>query len=118
MRIVSAARAAYTLYLQRSLRYAQVVEADGIQGAADLFAGSNFEALAGLTPRLLDDLQRIPGTRLVSGQFTAVQQAMAVPKPRAAAAAFLADFASEIKASGLLARLIERHQARGLTIAP
>ena len=32
VRIATAARAAYTLYLQRTLRHATLVEADGIQG--------------------------------------------------------------------------------------
>ena len=51
------------------------------------------------------------------GRFTAVQQSMAVRKDRPAAAAYLEAFAREIKTSGLLASLIDKHQARGLTIA-
>jgi hypothetical protein len=39
------------------------------------------------------------------------------PTPPTAAAAYLAAFAEEIKASGLLGTLIERHGAQGLTIA-
>ena len=38
VRIATTARAAYTLYLQRTLRHATLVEADGIQGSFDLFA--------------------------------------------------------------------------------
>ena len=117
VRIVTAARAAYTLYLQRTLRHATVVEADGAQGAADRFGRENFDVMAGLMPRLLDDVQRMPATRIIPGRFTAVQQSMGVRKERAAAAAYLAAFAGEIKRSGLLASLIEKHGARGLTIA-
>ena len=117
VRIATTARAAYTLYLQRTLRHATVVEADGLQGSFDLFTGSTLEALAGLKPRLLDDVKKIPGARLLDGRFTAVQQSMGVPKERAAAAAYLAAFTQEIKTSGLLGTLIERHGARGLTIA-
>ena len=117
VRIVTAARAAYTLYLQRTLRHATVVEADGAQGAADRFTRENFDVMAGLMPRLLEDAQRMPATRIIPGRFTAVQQSMGVRKERAAAAAYLAGFADEIKTSGLLASLIEKHGARGLTIA-
>ncbi len=117
VRIVTAARAAYTLYLQRTLRHATVVEADGAQGAADRFTRENFDVMAGLMPRLLDDVQRMPATRIIPGRFTAVQQSIGVRKERAAAAAYLAAFADEIKTSGLLASLIEQHGARGLTIA-
>lgn len=117
VRIVSTARAAYTLYLQRTLRRAQIVEADGIAGAAALFAQGGYDALAGLTPRLRDDVRAIPGTRLLPGRFTAVQQSIGVRKERAAAAAYLAAFTREIRTSGLLAGLIATHKADGLTIA-
>jgi polar amino acid transport system substrate-binding protein len=117
VRIASTARAAYTLYLQRTLKHATVVEADGTQGAVDLFTASHLDALASLKPRLLDDVKKIPGARLLDGRFTAVQQAMAVRKERTAAAAYLAAFGEEIKTSGLLRTLIDRHGAHGLTIA-
>jgi polar amino acid transport system substrate-binding protein len=117
MRIATTARAAYTLYLQRTLRHATLVEAETIQGAFDLFTRSNLDALAGLTPRLLEDAKQIPGARVLAGRFTAVQQALGVRKERASAAAYLTAFVQEIKTSGLLGSLIERHEARGLSIA-
>lgn len=117
VKIVSAARAAYTLYLQRTLKAAAVTEADGLPGAVVAFRQGGFDALAGLTPRLLDDVTALPGTRLLPGRFTAVQQSMAVRRERAAAAAYLTAFAREVTTSGLLASLIEKHQIRGLTIA-
>lgn len=117
VRIISAARAAYTLYLQRTLKHATVIEVDGIQGAADRYVRDNADALASLLPRLREDVVRIPGMRIVPGAFTAVQQSMGVRKERTAAAAYLTAFVAEIKTSGLLARLIAAHKADGLTIA-
>jgi polar amino acid transport system substrate-binding protein len=117
VRIVSAARAAYTLYLQRTLRHATLVEADGVQGSFDLFAGSRLDVLAGLKPRLLDDVTKLPGARLLEGRFTAVQQSMGVRRERTAAAAYVTAFADEIKSSGLLRAIIGRHGVRGLSIA-
>jgi len=118
VRIATTARAAYTLFLQRTLRHATLVEADGIQGSADLFTHSHLDALAGLKPRLLEDAQKIPGSRLIEGRFTAVQQSIGVPRPHAAAVAYLAAFVREIVSSGLLRTTIDRHHARGLSIAP
>src|SRR5262245_31615712 len=106
VRIASTARAAYTLYLQRTLRHATLVEANGIQGSFDLFVGSQLDALAGLKPRLLDDARSLPGARLLEGRFTAVQQSIGVPRPHAAAAACLAAFVAEIVSSGFLESLI------------
>ena len=117
VRIATTARAAYTLYLQRTLRHATLVEADGLQGSFEAFIASKLDVLAGLKPRLLDDVKNVPGARLLDGRFTAVQQAMGVRKERTAAAAYLTAFTEEIKSSGMLAALIERHGARGLTVA-
>jgi polar amino acid transport system substrate-binding protein len=117
VRIATTSRAAYTLYLQRTLKHARLVEAEGIPGAADLFLKDHLDALAGLKPRLLEDVTKLSGARILDGRFTAVQQAIGAPKTRSEAAAYLVGFAAEIKKSGFLASLIERHQARGLSIA-
>jgi polar amino acid transport system substrate-binding protein len=76
------------------------------------------EVLAGLKPRLLADLERLPGARILDGQFTAVQQAIGTPKAREAGAAYLRAFAEEVKASGFVAEAIQRNGARGVSVAP
>ena len=55
----------------------------------------------------------LPGTRILEGRFTAVQQAIGTKPDNRAAAAFLQVFVAEAKASGLIARLIERHGVEG-----
>lgn len=118
VRIATTARAAYTLYLERTIRHASLVLAEGLQGSFDVFARDKLEVLAGLKPRLIQDAAGLPGARILDGRFTAIQQAMAAPRPRAAAANYLAAFAEEIKSSGFVAGLIARHGARGLSVAP
>jgi polar amino acid transport system substrate-binding protein len=118
VRIAVAARSAYDLYLSRSLEHAQLVRADGLPASFDLFVAEKLEVLAGLLPRLTSDVTRLPGARILEGRFTAVQQAIGTPKARTAAAAYLREFVADIKASGLVARLIERHDAKGVSVAP
>ncbi|MSO60985.1 MAG: transporter substrate-binding domain-containing protein [Acidobacteria bacterium] len=114
--IVTASRAAYTLFLRRTLRHAALVEAESLPAAFDLFVENKFEVLAGLKPNLMVNAQKVPGLRLLDGRFTAVQQAMGVPRKREAAATYLAGFVREITTSGLLRDLISRHRIDGLTI--
>ena len=118
VRIAVAARSAYDLYLSRSLKHAQLVRAEGLPASFDLFVAEKLEVLAGLLPRLTTDVARLPGARILDGRFTAVQQAIGTPKARSAAAAYLSEFVADIKASGLVARLIERHGAKGVNVAP
>ncbi|MEW6690912.1 MAG: ABC transporter substrate-binding protein, partial [Pseudomonadota bacterium] len=117
VRIAVAQKSAYDLYLSRSIRNAELVRAEGIQGSYDLFVAQKLEALAGLEARLLADAQTLPGSRILEGRFTAVQQAIGTPRGHGGADD-LREFVAGIKASGLVARTIERHGIRGVSPAP
>ena len=118
VRIAVTARSAYDLWLERSIRNATVLRSDSLDAATQQFREEGLEALAGLRPRLVTDAESMPGSRILDGQFTAVQQAVGTAQGSAAGAAFLRDFVEEAKASGLVARLIEQHEVRGLSVAP
>jgi polar amino acid transport system substrate-binding protein len=117
-RIAIAARSAYDLFLSRHLRHAELMRAPSLDASFEQFVAEKLDALAGLRPRLLQDVEKLPGARILDGRFTAVQQAVGTAKANQAGAAFLHDFVEEAKASGLVARLIERHHVRGLSVAP
>jgi len=117
VRIAVSARTAYDLWLVRNIRHAQLVHAEGFDATLDLFVRESLEAMACLRSRLLIDVEKVPGSRILDDRFTAVQQSIGTQKTNPAGAHFLAAFAEYAKASGLVARLIERHQVRGLSIA-
>ena len=100
VRIAISGRSAYDLYLTRTLKNAQLVRAEGIPGSVKLFVDQKLDALAGLKPGLMADAQKLPGSRLLDGQFTAVQQSIGVPKKRAAAAKYLREFVEETLGPG------------------
>ena len=118
VRVAAPARANYELYLSRSLTRAQLVRAQGAAAAFDLLASGKVEALAGLTQALIGLRATLPGSRLVDGRFMAVQQSVGIPKGRDAGAQYLRGFVEEAKASGLVARAIEKTGARGVSVAP
>jgi polar amino acid transport system substrate-binding protein len=118
VRVAVPERAAYELFLSRTLRHAQLLRASGAERAFERFVAEKLDALAGLRPRLVRDAEKLPGSRVLEDRFTAVQQAIGTPKGRAAAARYLREFVEEAKASGLVARLIEANGVRGLTVAP
>jgi len=118
VRIASTARAAYDLWLERNIRHAEVIRAPSIDNAYEIFISMNLDALAGLKPRLLSDVQTLPGARILEGQFAAVQQAIGTARSNQAGAAFIHSFVEEAKRSGLVASLIEKHAVEGLSVAP
>ena len=118
IRIAVPDRAAYELYLTRNIKHAELVREKGADNAFKRFVGDKLDALAGLRPRLVTDQANLPGSRILDGRFTAVQQAAGVPKGRSAAAAqYLREFIEDVKASGLVAKTIENNNVRGLTVA-
>jgi polar amino acid transport system substrate-binding protein len=117
VRIAVAARAAYDLWLERNIHQATLLRAASLDGSFELFVQEKTEVLAGLRPKLIEDQVKLPGARLLDGQFMAVQQAIGTARPNRAGAQFLEAFVAEAKASGLVARLIARHGVNGLSVA-
>ncbi|MBO88300.1 MAG: ABC transporter substrate-binding protein [Rickettsiales bacterium] len=118
-RIAVSARSAYELWLSDNIQNAELKLAQGLDGSFDLFVEEKLEALAGLRPRLITDVEKLPGARILDGQFTAVQQAMGTKPEHKAAAAYMRDFVEETKASGFVQGLIEKHGVEGrLSVAP
>jgi polar amino acid transport system substrate-binding protein len=118
VRIAVADKAAYDLYLSRNLKHAELVRAEGIDGSYKLFVEQRLDVLAGLKPRLVSDVEKLPGSRILDGRFMAVQQSIGSPRSRDAAAKYLREFVEEMKASGFVARAIASHGVRGVSVAP
>jgi len=118
VRVAAAERSAYELYLSRTLQHARLVKTQGIDASFEAFVSQKLEALSGLKPRLLMDLEKLPGARLLDGQFTAVQQAIGTLRARQTGAAWLRRFVEDVKASGLVAEVIARNGVKGVSVAP
>lgn len=118
VRITVRRGAAYCLWLERNIKQAKLVMSDTADGPFDQFVAEKLEAYASLKPQLLTDAAKLPGSKILPGSFSTVQQAIGTAKANSAGAAFLRDFVAEAKSSGLVARLIEKHHVKGLSVAP
>ncbi len=118
VRISVTGRSAYGLWLENNIKHATLMRTDTLDSSLDLFVKDKLEVLAGLRPRLITDVEKIPGARILDGQFSAVQQAVGTDRKNTAGAAFLAKFVEEAKATGRVAGFIAKHNVRGLSVAP
>jgi polar amino acid transport system substrate-binding protein len=116
VRIAVADRSAYDLFLSRNIKQAQLVRAQGIDGSYELFVREKLDVLAGLKPRLVSDAEKLPGSRILDGQVTGVQQAVGTPKARSAAAAYLSEFVADLHKSGLVKKIAADHGVRGVVV--
>jgi polar amino acid transport system substrate-binding protein len=118
VRIAVSDRSAYDLYLSRNLKNATLVRAKGIEGSYQAYLKDKLEVLAGLKPRLASDAEKVPGSRVLDGQVTGVQQACGTTKKRIAGAKYLQEFIEDVKRSGLVAKTIDKHGVKGVNVAP
>jgi polar amino acid transport system substrate-binding protein len=118
VRIAVSARSAYGLWLENNIKNATLMPIAGLDAAFNKFADEKLDVLAGLRPGLLKDIQKMPGARILDGKFSAVQQAVGTAKANKTGAEFLSGFVEEAKKSGLVGRLIQRHNVKGLSVAP
>lgn len=114
VRIVTKARAAYSLWLERHIARAELIQVAGRVNPFDTFVDDGIDALAGLRPGLLTDQEKLPGSRILDGRFATVQQAIGTPRDRPAAGVeHLERFVQAVIETGVVAELIERHGVAG-----
>ncbi|MEB6590504.1 transporter substrate-binding domain-containing protein [Pseudomonas asiatica] len=94
--------AAYDLYLSRTLQHAELQRADTSAGAVDLFIDQGLDAAAGVRQPLEQAAAKNPNYRVMQGAFTAIRQAVAVPRGRDAGAAYVRDFVERRLAEGFV----------------
>ncbi|MBL4721786.1 MAG: transporter substrate-binding domain-containing protein [Alphaproteobacteria bacterium] len=110
---------AYGLWLENNIKKANLKPVEGGDAAFNAFVNDNMDALASLRPRLVTEAEMMPGSRILEGQFAAVQQAVGVNLGNDAAYAWLKSFVEDAKASGMIAGFIDTHGVQGkLSVAP
>jgi polar amino acid transport system substrate-binding protein len=118
VRIAVGNKAAYDLYLSRTLKHAQLVRAPSSAAAMELFLAETLDAAAGVRQPLVKFAAAHPGLRVMDERFMAIEQAMCMPQGRAAGARYLRAFVEEMKASGFVAAGLERSGQGDAMVAP
>jgi polar amino acid transport system substrate-binding protein len=117
-RVVVARNSAYDLYLTRTLKQAEIVRTPTSALVVDTLIKENYEVAAGVKQQLENEMRRVPGMRLLPGRFMVINQAMASQRGKEAGARYLREFIEEMKASGFVAKAIERHKQPSAVVAP
>lgn len=113
VRIAVSDRAAYDLYLTRTLKHAELHRAKGLPGAFELFVREKLDALAGLGPALKENAEKLSGSRVLDGRYTSVRQAIGTKPENTALKALVDRIVAQAKDSGLVAEMIEKHGVTG-----
>lgn len=117
-RISVSLNAGYDLYLTRTLKAATLVRQPVGVDVVDAVMENKADVAAGLRQAMLQEQRKRTGVRLLDGDFMLIDHAMAVPRGRAAAQAWLTRFVEDMKRSGFVADSLVRHGSEGARSAP
>ena len=115
VRIATANKAGYELYLTRTLKNATLVRAKQLEGAVVEFNAQKADAVAGLRPAILELMDKLPDARLLDGNFMTVNHGVATPRARGKGADCARAIVDDLNASGFVARSIAKHGIQGLS---
>ena len=118
VRVGVSSKSAYDLFLSRNLKHAELVRESSPEAAFELIVAGKVDALGGVRQHLVAHMKKFPGSRVLEGRFMAIQQALGIPKSRAAGLNYLSEFIEDVKASGFVARALEKAGVQGVSIAP
>jgi len=118
VRVAVSNKSAYDLYLARVLKRAQLVRAPSPPASMEMFVRDRLEAAAGVKQPLVEFAKSDSNYRVIPGRFMVIEQAMGTPRGRGNGARYLRAFIEEVKASGFVARALERSGQRDAVVAP
>ena len=118
MRIAVSEKSAYDHFLTRNIKHATLVRAPGNSAGLGLLQAGKADVIAGVRQLLLMDQAKLPGSRVLDDRFMVIEQAMGMPRGRDAGLAYAKEFIEEMKASGFVARALEKSGVRGVPVAP
>ncbi len=118
VRIALGRSTAYDLYLERALKSAERVFAPTSQAAVELFRQDGLDAVASVRQPLEIYARDHSDVRVLPGRFMVIEQAMAAPRGRDKALAYLDHFIGEMKASGFVANALARSGQHDAVVAP
>lgn len=118
VRIAVGRGSVYDLFLKRAVKHAMLMEAPTSPAAVELFVGAKLDAAAGIRQLLVAYAATHANVRVLPGRFMEINQAVATPKDRPAAAAWLHGFVEEMKASGFVAKALSASGQGDAAVAP
>jgi len=103
--------------LSREFRNASVVRTPSLKAAIEMLASGQIQAFATNKATLFEMSDELAGSRVLAGRWGLESFAIGIPKGREAALSLVDSFVGDAKASGAVARAVERAGLRGAVVS-
>lgn len=118
VRIAVAERSAYDLWLTENIKNAELIRAKSIDLSFKIFEDNSYEVLAGLKPRLIDDLKNTKNCKILPGAFTFIKQCIGSKPGNLEAEKFINNFIEKNTNNGFIESLLLKHNVLGKLSVP
>jgi polar amino acid transport system substrate-binding protein len=103
--------------LSRDFKHAQIIRAATFDVAIEMMSAGAINAYATNKAALYEIAEKLPGSKVLEGRWGIERHAIAIPKGREQAIAFIRQFTNEMKSEGVVGAAIARAGLRGATIS-
>jgi len=118
VRIAALEKSSPDAYLSRTLQRATLVRVSTFADMVEALNAGKVEALYGTRAGMLNQVAKVPGSRMLEGPSGGEEAALAVPKGRQPGVEYARRFVEDSKSDGFIKATIERAGLQGVVVAP
>ena len=118
IRIAVAERSAYDLWLTENIKNADLIRAKSIDESFSIFQENKYEVLAGLRPKLTDDVKKTKDCLILDESFTYINQCIGSKPNNTEATSFINKFIKKNIENGFIKSLLIKYNVLGKLSLP
>lgn len=102
-------RSAYDLWLTENFKKAELIRVNSIEESHNLFKENKVNILAGLKPKLIDEMKKNNNYEMIQSPFTYIKQSIGIKKGNPEVLDFINKFISNNIKQGYVKSLLQQH---------
>ena len=112
IKIAVVERSAYDLWLTDNFKNVELIKVNTIDDSHKLFREGHVDVLAGLKPKLIEELKTNNNFKIISNPFTYIKQSIGIKKGNPEILEFLNEFISKLIREGYIEQLLKKHKVQ------
>ena len=105
-------RSAYDLWLTENFKKAELIRVNSIEESHNLFKENKVDILAGLKPKLIDEMKKNNNYEMIQSPFTYIKQSIGIKKGNPVVLDFINKFISNNIKEGYIKSLLQQHNVQ------